>query len=362
MEKFTKLVIVGNGFDLAHGLPTGYSDFMANIASSIIRKQVLSRGYRYEPIGKQCGDHSNYYHKLTNNEEDPWIGMSKNNDAPQFEVNPHSEVSSVYFQKLFQEFQMSGFWSDLETHYFNLLKTFGLMRTSNSTSKSKQISALNTEFEHLKNLLKNYLKDSVENEVGSGKTYEISKEHSIYKMLNNGHNDYEFESQHFITFNYTEKILNQYIFWLRNKYGENNVPNAFHIHGDLVNPDNPIIFGYGDENSTEYKDLEANGDNNFLRNIKTFQYLRSNRYRKILGLLEANDNIYVQIIGHSCGMTDKALLRSIFQHHHVKHIESTYYSNESRYFDNLYNIARIFDDNTLMREKLIPLEETFKIT
>ncbi|OBX23428.1 hypothetical protein BAA08_04580 [Bizionia sp. APA-3] len=134
-----------------------------------------------------------------------------------------------------------------------------------------------------------------------------------------------------------------------------------HIHGDLNDFENPIIFGYGDENSKGYHELELLLENNLLKNFKTFQYLRTNKYKEVLGLLEESDNIYVQLIGHSSGLCDKALLRTIFQHDNVKHIEATYYKNESKYFENLYNISRVFDDNTLMREKLISLDDTFKV-
>lgn len=83
--------------------------------------------------------------------------------------------------------------------------------------------------------------------------------------------------------------------------------------------------------------------------------------KQVLGLLEESNEIYVQLIGHSSGLCDKALLRTIFQHKNVKHIESVYYEDERRYFENLYNISRIFDDNTLMRKKLVPLEDTYML-
>jgi hypothetical protein len=78
-------------------------------------------------------------------------------------------------------------------------------------------------------------------------------------------------------------------------------------------------------------------------------------------LLETDEELYVQIIGHSCDTTDKALLKTIFQHPNVQFIEGTYYESEGRYFEKLYNISRIFDDTSLMRQKIIPLEQSFKI-
>ena len=88
---------------------------------------------------------------------------------------------------------------------------------------------------------------------------------------------------------------------------------------------------------------------------------------EVLGLLEIvsasgrGEGIHIQLIGHSSGLCDKALLKEIFQHKNVKHIESVYHKDEGEYFKNLYNISRIFDDNTIMRKKMICLEDTFMI-
>jgi len=353
-----KIVIIGNGFDIAHELPTKYEQFMNYILDSIVQKVSLSSSsYRYETIGQKCRRDSNYIHKLTSEQkEDPWIGAKLKRTAGkyQFETNPHSKSKSIYFNSLFKKNSRSGYWSDLEFHYFEILK--------NHRNNLNDVITINEEFEHLKKLLNHYLKTEIEDNFGSTGKYKVDKSNPIYQMLISGHNDYDFQKHYFITFNYTTKILHQYVEWLRKLKKVENVPiNPIFIHGDVINPQNPIIFGYGDDNSEEYKELQNTKQKELLKNFKTFQYLRSNRYRQVLGLLEENDEIYVQIIGHSCDICDKALLRTIFEHQNVKHIEATYYENENRYFENLFNISRIFNDNTLMREKLIPLEETFKI-
>lgn len=338
-----RIVIIGNGFDKAHNLPTGYKDFMEYLKDSIVNN------------GIKCEKFKEYIHRTTiEGKEDPWISVKKipNKNSFKFEVNPHS--NSIYFKSLFEERNELGFWSDLESHYYEIL-----LKNKESLEATRIV---NEEFNHLKQLLFNYLIKEIEQEIGSDCKYSTDKGNSIFKMLRNGHNDFEFEKTFFVTFNYTTKILIQYFFWLRDNNGKEKYPiEPIHIHGDLANPSNPIIFGYGDENSKEYKELELIGNNELLKNFKTFQYLRSNKYGNVLGLLSESNEIYIQVIGHSCGLCDKALLRAIFQHENVKYIEPTYYNDETKYFENLYNISRIFDDNTLMREKIIPLNETFKI-
>ena len=41
-ERETKILIIGNGFDLAHGLPTAYKDFMqfCNVVPSDLLKNI----------------------------------------------------------------------------------------------------------------------------------------------------------------------------------------------------------------------------------------------------------------------------------------------------------------------------------
>lgn len=352
-----KLVLIGNGFDIAHGLPTTYINYLDSIKNSIVQKiQLSSSSYRHEIIGQPCKRGRSFIHKLDEiKEEDPWLGAEINQKTHVIELkpNPHATENSIYYKSLILEHNLNGYWSDLESHYFKTI--------NKNSGKKSAILTINKEFEHLKSLLFSYLKNEVEDKIGNSETYTFSENHSIFQMLENGHNSYEFDKHFFINFNYTSKILNQYAFWLRQTKGKEKVPQPINIHGDLVNPSNPIIFGYGDDNSEEYRGLQDLKENSLLKNFKTFQYLRSSRYKQVLSLLESDKEIYVQIIGHSCDMTDKALLRTIFQHPNVKFIEATFHESEGRYFEKLYNISRIFDDTSLMREKLIPLEDTFMI-
>jgi hypothetical protein len=352
-----KIILIGNGFDIAHGLPTTYLNFLDFVRDSIVQKiQLDTSSYRHEILGKPRGQDSSFIHKLDENgKEDPWIGavINQNSHKIELKTNPHGSNNSIYYKSLFSDKTINGHWSDLEYHYFKTL--------NKNSGKPKAVAIINEEFEHLKTLLYLYLKNEVESKIGKQDEFIISDKHSIFDMLSEGHNDFIFHKHFFVNFNYTSKILNQYISWLRQSKGQENIPSAVNIHGDLTNSSNPIIFGYGDDNSEEYKNLQNLKQNSLLQNFKTFQYLRSSRYKQVLSLLETDEELYVQIIGHSCDTTDKALLKTIFQHPNVKFIEGTYYESEGRYFEKLYNISRIFDDTSLMRQKIIPLEQSFKI-
>ena len=352
-----RIVIIGNGFDKSHGLPTGYSDFLDHIRDSIAYYKKNEHNSSYNLITNGSVGSVNGFTPRFITKQDKWIGVIHIKGTTTFKLATNPKERSIYFSSLFQDRDRLGSWADLEAHYYKLLIKH------KDDSGDKHIILINEEFDHLKKILGEYLKTEIEDNVGNDGKFPINMDHSIYEILKQSELEHEFSKTYFITFNYTSKILNKYYSSLWVEFGQKKIPTTpIHIHGDLTEPKNPIIFGYGDENSDEYRDLELLGNNELLKNFKTFQYLRSNKYNQVLGLLENHNNIYVQIIGHSCGLCDKALLRSIFQHDNVTSIEPIYHSDESKYFENLYNISRIFDDNTLMRKKLSSLEDTSMIS
>ena len=63
---------------------------------------------------------------------------------------------------------------------------------------------------------------------------------------------------------------------------------VINIHGELDNPRNPIIFGYGDELDEDYKRIEKLQDNDFLENIKSVRYHETSNYKKLLNFIESD--------------------------------------------------------------------------
>lgn len=129
-----------------------------------------------------------------------------------------------------------------------------------------------------------------------------------------------------------------------------------HIHGDL-NDENSIIFGYGDDSDEMYKKLSDKNDNRFLENDKTVKYLGSARYRNFFGFIKSAP-FQVCIMGHSCGISDRTLLNTIFQHENCVSIKPYYYKNgdNDNYDEIIKNIIRCFDDKKLMRDRVVNKE------
>ena len=84
------------------------------------------------------------------------------------------------------------------------------------------------------------------------------------------------------------------------------------IHGRL-DDESSVIFGYGDEVDSYYKRMEDLNENELLRHAKSFGYFKNHNYRKLISFL-ASDKYEVWIAGHSCGLSDRVMLKKIFEH------------------------------------------------
>lgn len=127
-----------------------------------------------------------------------------------------------------------------------------------------------------------------------------------------------------------------------------------HIHGSLSNPQG-VIFGYGDEHDDEYQPLMKKNDNEYLRHIKSFRYLEAANYRKMLSFIEM-DTYQVCIMGHSCGISDRTLLKTLFEHKNCVSIKPYYHQKDAEkddYWDIVCNIARNISDPSLMRDRVV---------
>lgn len=139
-----------------------------------------------------------------------------------------------------------------------------------------------------------------------------------------------------------------------------NLYNLNEIHGRLEDERNLINFGFGDEMDKHYQEIEEKDDNEYLKNIKSFQYLHTPNYKRLLDLID-NDKFQVYIMGHSCGLSDRTLLNTIFEHENCCSIKIFFHEilNEQgevikdNYTEITQNISRHFNKKKLMREKIV---------
>lgn len=127
-----------------------------------------------------------------------------------------------------------------------------------------------------------------------------------------------------------------------------------HIHGELSKPES-IIFGYGDEIDENFKRLSNKNDNEYLKYVKSINYLESSNYRNLLEFIES-DTYQIYIMGHSCGNSDRTLLNTLFEHRNCVSIKPFYHKwddNTDNYMELVQNISRNFTDMKLMRDRVV---------
>lgn len=340
-----RLVLIGNGFDLAHGLKTGYKDFITDYLWKSFNEFAQKKTYDDALINISANVGSQaitekldpIYEKII--EAINFLRSPKNNSNAKFNYN------STFFESLIKHCSIAN-WVDIEIAYFDQLKE--------NQNSPELIIKLNNQFKFLKEKLHDYL---VEIDVDGYKMYnteysdflcEPIKKSEIVKV--DLENDITPLRLYILNFNYTS-TFDRYI----NHCGHNIETSVNYIHGKLKNISNPIIFGYGDEYDNDYKKFENHRNNDLFPHIKSFAYSRTKNYHDLVRFTNADD-FQVYIMGHACGLSDRTMLKHIFEHERCKSIKIYYYKNSDNFFNTTYDIARHFDDKNEMRIKIVSFE------
>ena len=377
-----RLILVGNGFDLAKGLKSSYQHFIDWMWKNIINKYIKNRQQLYEDdfvIINNCIfelDSTKVYNYPTFKEF-----LDK--------YNVSIEFKNTFFKIITPKADSN--WVDIETAYFNEIKNI-LLKEKEEAQKS--IEKLNTDFEQIKLELQKYLTSQLANfELPNFGIANIGEQFNLLDFTSKGVEEFEKEYKSkigedlfllkkesikqgeyfycntdtfpqnvlFLNFNYTPFIpalikTFQNRHWNLNDWRQSKMEYIY-IHGELNEKENPIIFGYGDENDEIQSEIEKRGGD-YLNNIKTINYLKTPNYKRVLSFLDSA-NYQVFIMGHSCGLSDKTLLKTIFEHPNCISIRPFYYIDKkgnNNYNDIVRNIYRTFTDKALMRDKVVNQE------
>lgn len=330
------LYIIGNGFDLAHGLKTSYSDFLLWYL-------------------KQCVDHLEYKGEYT----DILLSFTGTNDFPSIEkINSPDELFrflKTYGTKciFFGEFIRNVFtdknknWVDIESEYYSSI--ISILENKNMfDTEFHNIKNYNAQFDRLKLKLIEYLNEINKSIIGKGEIQDHFNEDEF--------SNYKQDKYMVLNFNYTTTV---------DKYISNlqlPITRSINIHGKLNDPNNPIIFGYGDEMHHHYESLERLNDDKFLFNFKSFGYLRNSNYARFEQFINGLQ-YRVKILGHSCGLSDRVLLSTIFQHKNCRRIEICYHQIsefENDHYEKTIRISRHFSTQMKaeMRRRILPQDKS----
>lgn len=375
------IIILGNGFDLAHGLATGYKDY--------VKEMIIdsSRLLNPAPIYKDSPFRLKDYPTTFNYEENPvgpyLYNQKDSNELAQLYLRVaeyNRSMPSDFIKRIIEDFGNKG-WVDLEDAYFSFLPKI----TPQGKYDRKDVEALNEEMKRLGESLRQYL-DTLELPAPSQdirtlfeqiKKEQIGRAHSISQQIKIAPDDSRVEAPPMeiidglagitvLTFNYTNTCEALYKNALTIKAvdlplriahylpAEGIPPTFIHIHGSLKEKD--IVLGYGDETTDKFRELEDANDNELTKYFKSFYYMQNPRYRQFFEVLERGP-FRLHLMGHSCGLSDRVLLSSIFNHPNLEDVRIYYHDrgkDKNDYFQLCQNISRHFHDKHAMRRKTLP--------
>lgn len=376
-----RLVIIGNGFDMAHGLKTSYVDFInwyweqrvdgfvGNISK--ISEDCLCKLSIKENPNLSCWNvfsFDNSYFK------DIYSKRKCSGGEVIQEIKNHPDIfdfeCSPFFGTLLQSIETKG-WVDIENDYYQLLK-----QCIDKENFDLTVSELNIQLRFLQDKLVDYLgtiddircrKDIHDSIIDFFNPADFSTEGRNKAIDSIGLDINDIEE---VQYNVEErnKLIPKHIMLLSfnytgtaRMYGNFNLTHNY-IHGELNKPKD-IIFGYGDELDKSYQDILDKNDNELLQNVKSVKYLETRRYREMLEFIQSAP-FQVYIMGHSCGNSDRTLLNTVFEHENCVSIKPFYHKwddGSDNYLELVQNISRNFTDMKLFRDRVVNKEQCLTI-
>lgn len=422
-----RIVLIGNGFDIAHLLKTSYKDFIEylwkGIYDELKKKTYLPNGNNDHNFKDSQELIDIPYSTLENREGQIVLTYNRREyitselneeytaDIKGF-INTIQKINPIYPNIIFKTISFNYIeknWSDIEADYYRELKN----------CKDSNVESLNKSFLQIKGLLRNYLsaleaatliteidtimyspiipehikitrlqivcdylnekisrldnvskkkikdyltrKEVVKSDFSvsyGSETEDVIEARNIVpddilrkSLFKDEYKDIlDPESILFLSFNYTDTIK-QY-------ESEKKSVETIQIHGTLGATEE-MIFGYGDEDDEKYKELEMSEIPGMLDNVKSINYLQSSNYRNLERFIESGP-YQIFIMGMSCGLADRTLLRKLFQHKNCISILPYYYEykdKEGNSKDNfsglIQNISRCFSDKDLLRSIVV---------
>lgn len=353
-----RLIIVGNGFDLAHAFPTSYNDFIIHLLYFKF-KEALNHplGFyedqyfiilklnncRFEPaVNIPLNDYFKYLCKsLYYAKEDNLIQIKKSiaeRERGLSEIYFH--VKDEFIASLFTAIQNTN-WVDVEMAYYSKLKEIVFSDPVVRFLNTYTVKDLNNTLDMMRDQLIKYLRtiDTAFPYENAARIFDFPKQYDFRSRVTKADFSNRPNETLVLNFNYTNTLKN----YKRTQSWGDDI-QILQIHGDLVNKENPVIFGYGDEIEESYKKLELKNDNELLRHMKNKDYALTSNYSKLISFIE-QESFEVYILGHSCGLSDRVMLNTIFEHVHCKSINIFYYlrsDGSDDFLDIFHNISRQF--------------------
>lgn len=371
--KVNRLVLIGNGFDLAHGMPTAYHHFILDYLKQAARTLLSYYTFPLEgqPVfltirrGRNCHYYSiESFDKYGLKEFCEYVGEPRINHAGvQRSIQSYDSIDFLeiipdnpFIADLLDHCGKYS-WVDIEALYYKHLK---IIYEATVPDKKPLLDNLNSSMAALSEALRDYL-SGLPVPRSQGKIESII----IRRFKSESALDFQKTPSSpivkatppeivLLNFNYTD-TASQYI---NNDTGTAYKMSIINIHGSLTDKTTPLVFGFGNETDDFYPKIEYEEEKGYLKNIKSFAYFKNSAYHKLIYFIESAP-FEIFIFGHSCGLSDKTMLQLIFQHDNCHSIRVFYHQQENgstNFNEVMENISRQFSNKPLMRRRIVAEE------
>lgn len=363
------ILLIGNGFDLAHGLPTKYTDFLdfVRVIKQIIEEYKNSAflkpstnsdnflrlnstirsliDYQIEQT-RTCGQYKEFINLWDNIiSNNIWIEyfLINNNNIKNNWIDFEKEISFVIsrldwyineasISSIYDLFDYHVYYDDSNRNLRILLETYRTKISKNEFNIYSFISEIEKDLEKLIFALELYISNYI-NDIKVIKTLPNIKRLSIDKI---------------ISFNYSNTFERVYD---KNYSHSLDFSKYDYIHGKAIShfeyEENDLVLGINEYLPDDEKDKNIR----FIRFKKFFQRIHKNTgciYTEWLEEINTTPrlehNLY--IFGHSLDDTDRDILRELILNEHI--VTTIYYHNKEAYAQQIANLVKVIGQEELI--------------
>lgn len=338
------ILVIGNGFDLAHGLPTKYTDFL----------NFINEFAQYYGISKRLF-HKNKSNLKVKQYIDNLYLFSSDSMAKKLIKEIEELIKDNVWIKHFNGVQIKEGWVDFESEISKIIQVMDEIRLTIQNEKSKKIKLklyqriilkhfnIKTknvklddllkiknkciyDLERLTRCLEIYLSDYVNNYPVNFKIHDI-KNIKIDKIL---------------SFNYTNTYERIY-----NANGEHQIEYDF-IHGkaNIFNTVSSCNLVLGIDEYLQGEDRD--NDNEYIQFKKFYQRIYKKTGCAYINWLNHIQELNIYIYGHSLDITDKDILEKLINLEKAK--ITVFYHNKAALEKQIINLVKVIGQDKLIQK------------
>lgn len=353
------IMLIGNGFDLAHGLPTKYDNFLDFI--DIIEERIEAFNSP-DILNYHFHDRlDEIYNDISDSVNKKFLELSQNGEYIKFwEQIITNNIWIDYFKA--SRPNMKKNWIDFEREIFFVVSNLDSFIQNNPVINFSQFFSQNDFLDDFSRnyriLLRTYNQKNKELTIPAF-IHELEKdlEKLIYALeiyINEFVNkfDVKYYSKQIASLNIDKVISFNYSNTFETVYGPLNHNTQYdYVHGKASYhseyTDNKIVLRIN-----EYLDNdERNTNTRFIRFKKFFQRIHKNtgcNYKSWLKEIDNNGgkhNLY--IFGHSLDVTDQDILRELILHDNIK--TTIFYHDKEAYAQQIINLVEVIEQDNLIK-------------